>query len=311
MSISRLGPTTAPARRPVTAVARTAQPAPAAKPQARAAADPVRFTDVEAFKQHVLKSPVMGLPAAREATAKAETARAAAEKVLTNRQGELKQPALAEAVAKATQAVEAASYPHRPRAAELRAEVGQVQTQIAAVNKQMVSLQQAIARAEGNKAARNRDYWKDDHYDGWDAVGDLLGSVGDAGTIKQAKAKINQLIEERVALEGKVVALTIEASTLDTKLGDPAAIDAAKANLRTAEAALARVEAQLAPEKAALGTAQGALAKAKGQQAELEALKKDLQDYSRHFPFGTRAKLMVSDFGWKKDLDAFFKAQGL
>jgi DNA repair exonuclease SbcCD ATPase subunit len=253
----------------------------------------------------------MGLPAAREAVTKAEAERAAAEKALTNRQAELKQPALADAVTQATQALESASYPHRPRAAELRAEAGRVQAQIATVNKQMVQLQQAIARAEGNKAARNRDFWRDDHYDGWDAVGDLLGSAGDASTIKQARAKINKLIEERVALEGKVVSLTVEASTLDNQLGDPAAIEAAKAALRTAEGALARVESQLAPEKAALGAAQGALAKAKGKQAELEALKSDLQDYSNHFPFGTRAKLMFSDFGWKKDLDAFFKAQGL
>lgn len=312
MLVSRT-PVTRPTARPLAAVARpAAQAAPAAKPRAAAAASaPQKFEDLDAFKKFVDASPVMGLPAARERASKADAALAAANKTLESRQHALGQPGLASAVEAAKKGLESATYPYRGRAADLRAEATRTTQQIGEVSKRMIDLQQQIARAEGNKASRNRDYWRDDNYDGWDAVGDLLGSIGDSSTIKAAKAEIQKLIEKKVTLEQQVLTLTVEATALEGKLGDPAAIEQAKAKLKDAQDALANVEGQLAGEMRAVSAAKSELDSAQGKLKELESLKADLQNYSDHFGFMTRMKLMFSHFGWKKELDSYFKAKGL
>lgn len=309
MNITRHTPVRPVVRRPIAPVVAQSA-APAAKPKAQASVTS-KFDDVEAFKKFVEGSPVMGLPAARERVGKAEAQQSSATGAFEARRKALGQPALVEAVTAAEKHLETTTYPHRGRAADLRAEAGRTTQKIGEISKQMIELQQQIARAEGNKASRNRDFWRDDNYDGWDAVGDLLGSAGDSATIRNAKAKIRALIDQKVTLEQQVLTLTVEATALEGKLGDPAAIAQAKARLEEAQKALAKVESQLEPEKKAVAAAKNELEAARGKQKELEALKADLQDYSKHFGFGTRMKLMFSDFGWKKDLDAFFKAKNL
>jgi chromosome segregation ATPase len=315
MSISRLNSAPVPVRRPVgrPAIAQAAHQAPAAKPQARAVAASAeqKFSDLASYERFVESSPVMGLPDARSRVAKADARIKAAAQALEARQKALGQPALAAAVASAKKDLEATTYPYRPKAAELRAQAGDVSKQIANVSKAIMVLQQQIAHAEGNKAARNRGFWRDDNYDGWDAVGDLLGSIGDNSTIKQAQAKINELTNQKVALEQKMLELTVQATALDDKKGDPDAIAKSQAVVNDAESALAKVEAQLENEKREVAQAGAELSEAQAKQKELDTLKAGLKDYGAHFGFFTRAKWFFSNHGWKKALDNYWQAKGL
>lgn len=289
-----------------------AAPAVRAQAQAAPAAKPKKFADLASYQAFVSTSEATKLPAARAAVASAEGEAAQAHRALAAKKREVNHDGLKAALDRAEQALEKATYPLRPQAAEKRAEAGRVSGEAGELAKQISRAQQQIAQAEANKAARSRDFWTDDsEYTGWDAVFDGLGAIGDASTIKAAKARINTLIEQKVALEMKATTLIAEATALHNQQADAGTIAAPKKARDDAQAAFDAAVAAEAPEQRAADRADAGVAAAKGELARLEGVKKELTDYSKQFGFFTRVKLTFTNWGWKKELDAFWKQKGL
>ena len=309
-------PTAAPRRAPAPARPAAEAPKPAAvRAQAQAAPKgrPEKFEDVEGFKAHVVATLGSQLPAARTAVSTAEAAARQAHAALEARKQELGHSGLEATLARTEQTLERATYPFRPQAAEKRAEAERVAQQAGELAKRIAHHQQQIAQAEGREAARSRDFWWGDNSDrtGWDDLFDGLRALGDAGTIRAAKAKIKTLIDEKVALDIKATTLIAEATALHHQQADAGTIAAPKKARDEAKAALDAALAAEAPERTAAAGADARLGTAKGELARLEGVKKQLMDYSSQFGLITRTKLRFSDWGWQKDLDAFFKSKGL
>lgn len=313
-------PTAVAPRRPVAKPAVARQETPAPKPAVRAQAQaaptakmPGKFADLEAYKAFVSSSEAAKLPAARGSVAAAEADAAKARQALDAKKQQVNHDGLKAVLDRASQALETATYPHRPQAAAKKAEAEKVNGQAGDLAKQIASYQQQLAHAEGRQAARNRDFWwgDDSNRTGWDDLFDGLGAIGDASTIGSAKRKINTLIEQKVQLDMKSATLIAESAALHNLQADAGTIAAPKKARDDAQAAFDAAVAQEAPEQKAVEGAQAALAGAKNELARLEGVKKDLTDYSKHFGFFTRVKLTFSSWGWKKDLDAFWKSKGL
>ncbi len=319
MTIPAVNRTTAAApRRPVAAAtpkpaAPAAAPAVRAKAQAPKAARPEKFSDLEAYKAHVLSSEAAKLPAARGSVAAAEADLARANLALAAKQREVNHAGLKAALDKTETALETATFPHRPQAAAKRAEADKVSGQAGDLARQIASYQQQLARAEGRQAARNRDFWWGDNSNrsGWDDLFDGLGAIGDASTISSAKRKVNTLIDQKVQLDMKAATLVAEAAALHMLKADPGAIVSQTKARDEAKAAFDGAVALEAPEQKVVDAAQHSLNGAKGELARLEGVKKDLTDYAKQFGFFARVKLFFTDWAWKKDLDAFWKSKGL
>lgn len=308
-----ISPSLSPSRRvgaPPPAARRLAVAAPAKSPAGPAQAalgTPPKFKDLEAFKQYVESSPVTALPAATERLRLATSRLEGAQRAHEARTAALGLPGAISAVEARKQALEAALFPMRPRAAELHAEADVVRKKAAEIEKRIARLQHDIAKSEGIDTTRDWAATPDDEYDGWDLIGDIADHVA----LKNAKKEVYRLIDEKVALEGQVGRLVAQATAYESQPGEPQAIAGARRELEAAEGLVAGLKAQLAPEARALSAAQaehGAAAQAHG---ELAGLRDQLKDYGSRFGTFTRLKLFFSDRGWKKDLDAFFKAKGL
>lgn len=309
----------APVRRPVAPVKPATAPAPAApqapaKAQAPQAADrPKKFKDLEGYQAYVLRSAATGLPAARQAVRAAQGQLTAAEAALAAKKREVSHAPLAQALAKAEADLVAAQFPLRPQGAAKKAEAQRLQGEIGAVMRELAEAQRDIAAAEGRKAARSRDFWWGDNSNdtGWDVAADVLGSIGDASAVSSGNRRVKAAIDKKVALEQQILALTLEAARLDQTPGDPAKIEAARATRDGAKAAFDGAETGIAKEAAAADAARRELGTAQGGLDRLEAVKKDLTDYGKQFGFFTRVKLKLSNWGWRKQLDAFWQSKGL
>jgi hypothetical protein len=304
-----------PVRRPVNNVV----PAPAAKAKAAApapkapAGKPEQFSDVESYKAYVSSSEVTKLPAARTAVTEAQAKVDAAVQALTGRKRELNHDGLTAALADAEKKLDAASFPMKPQAAQKKQEAANVAAQVGQIEGQIAKIQQQIGQAQASKAARNRDAWWGDHSnETWvDVVIDGAGAIADGSTISSGNKQVQQLINQKVALQQKALSLTMEATALEHQPGDAGQIAAAKKVRDDAKAALDGAVANEASQQQAVDAANAGLASAKNELSRLEGLKKDLTDYSKQFGFFTRMSLLTHNVHWKRDLDAFWKQKGL
>lgn len=303
-------------RRPAIAPASVAPSAPSVAVRAKAQAapgTPGKFEDLASYKAYVSASEVTQLPAARAAVAAAQGELAQAQGALVAQQRAVGHAGLKASLDRAEQALEQATYPLRPQAAEKRAEAGRVSEEAGGLARQIAQYQQQIAQAEGRKAARSRDFWLGDQSDrtGWDDLFDGLGAIGDASSINAARKRINSLIEQKVGLEMKATTLIAEAAALHHQKADAGTVAAPKKARDDAKAAFDAAVAAEAPEQRGVDAAQAGLARSQGELSRLTALKADLTDYTKQFGLITRTQLKFSNWGWQKELDAFWKSKGL
>jgi len=283
-----------------------------AQAAAPAPAKPKTFSDVQSYESYVSSSEVSKLPAARAVVSDDQAKADAAAKALAARKQELHHDQLASALAAAQQKLDQVSFPLKPQAAQKTQEAANVAAQVGQIDGQIARLQQQIGQAQASKAARNRDAWWGDHSnDTWvDVVIDGAGAIADGSAISSGQKQIQQLITQKTQLQQKALQLTMEATALANQPGDPTQIAAARKVRDDAQAALDAAVAGEAPQQQAVDAANGTLSKDKGEVSRLESLKKDLMDYTKQFGFTTRTSMFFHNMHWKRNLDAFWKQKG-